>query len=99
MSVEGVKGEILTAVTDAKQVNEMLPFIPYFKVLFKFCQLGMTLKTKQNLTRKDDAATKETADLIAKKKTQEEILGNLDFSEDIQAEVERMRTQEIDCIA
>jgi len=95
MTADGVKGSILAAISDAKNVNELAPFIPYFKVLFKFCQLGMTLKTKQNLLRKEEAAAKETDDLTAKKATQSEILGNLDFSEDIKAEVERMYNQEI----
>ncbi len=90
MTSEGVKGSILAAVTDATKVNEMAAFIPYFKVLFKFCQLGMTLKTKQNLLRKEEAAAKETEDLTAKKATMSEILANLDFSEDIKAEVTRM---------
>ncbi len=99
MTADGIKGSILNEISDAKRVNEVTPFIPYFKVLFKFCQLGMTLKTKQNLLRKEEAAAKETDDLIAKKKTQSEILANLDFSEDIKAEVDRMRNQEIACIA
>ena len=98
MTAEGVKGSILKEITNAAKVNEIAPFIPYFKVLFKFCQLGMTMKTKQNLLRKEEAAAKETADLVAKKATQSEILGNLDFSEDTKAEVERMRNQEIACI-
>lgn len=95
MTSEGVKGKILQAISSSSTVQEMHHFFPYFKVLYKFCQLGMTLKSKQNLLRKEEAAKKETDDLLAKKATQQEILDNLDFSNDIQKEVDRMREQEI----
>jgi len=70
MSVEGVKGKLLGQVSNAGSAAEMLPFFIYFKVLYKFCQMGMALKTKQSLTRKQEAAQKEMDDIEAKMKTQ-----------------------------
>lgn len=55
----------------------------------------MTLKKKQSITRKENALTKETDDLKAKKENDKEILDNLNFANDIQKEVDRMREQEI----
>jgi len=37
MDVEGNKGRLLLAVSNSQTVNEMMPFFPYFKVLYKFC--------------------------------------------------------------
>jgi hypothetical protein len=58
----------------------------------------MTLKKKQSITRKENALTKETDDLKAKKENDKEILDNLNFANDIQKEVDRMREQEISAI-
>ena len=58
----------------------------------------MTLKKKQSITRKENALTKETDDLLAKKENDKEILDNLNFANDIQKEVDRMREQEISAI-
>ena len=58
----------------------------------------MTLKKKQSITRKENAVTKETDDLLAKKENDKEILDNLNFANDIQKEVHRMREQEISAI-
>jgi len=52
MDVEGVKGKLLAQVSDPENAESMIPFFPYFKLLFKLCQLGMTLKTKESLVRK-----------------------------------------------
>lgn len=98
MSVEGVKGKLLGQISNAASTAENMPFFIYFKVLYKFCQMGMTLKTKQSLTRKQEAAKKEMDDIEGKMKTQQDIIDNLNFGEDIQAEANRMRAEEIQAI-
>ena len=40
----------------------MIPFFVLFKIVFKFAQIGMTMKTKQNLERKQETMKKEMKD-------------------------------------
>lgn len=98
MDLEGVKGSILQAVTNAGNLQDMAPFFPYFKILYKLCQIGMTLKSKQSLVRKQQAAKKEMEDLKVQQETAQALVDNLSFHERITAEVARIRTGELAAI-
>lgn len=98
MDLEGNKGSILAAVTDAGRGNDMAPFFPYFKILYKFCQIGMTLKSKQSLVRKQTAAKKEKDDLQVQLDTAQALFDNLNFHERISAEVARVKSVELSTI-
>ena len=63
MSIDGNKGALLTLVPNGDTANDMLPFFPYFKVLYKLCQMGMTMKKMQSLERKAENSRKEMDDL------------------------------------
>ena len=63
MSVDGVRGSLLELVANPDTSSDMVPFFPYFKVLYKLCQMGMTMKKKQSLERKAENSKKEMEDL------------------------------------
>ena len=63
--------------------EHMVPFIVLFKIVFKMAQIGMTLKTKQNLVRKQDTMKKEMDDAAVQIDTQLSYIENLSFSERI----------------
>ena len=46
MDSDQKKGALLEAVTEAGFAADMIPFFPLFKIVFKFAQIGMTMKTK-----------------------------------------------------
>lgn len=37
MDSDGVKGAILAKISNAAEARDLVPFFPYFKVLFKLC--------------------------------------------------------------
>ena len=89
MKMDGEKGNLLKRVTNADNVNDMIIYFPYFKLLYKMCQLGMTLKKKQSLERKAENAKSETEQLQIKLTTAETISQNFDFHLRLSSEVER----------
>lgn len=95
MTSEDNKGELLRTVTNSASSANMHIFFPYFKVLFKLCQLGMMLKSKESLVRKQEAAAKEMKSLEVQIETQKTLIENLSFHERIAAEVEREKQGEI----
>ena len=95
MDMEGRKGKILESVTNSAIASEMFHFYNYFKLLYKFCQLGMTLKSKQSLVRKQENAQKEMDDIQVKIDTQQAINDNLDFANSIDRECMRAECDEV----
>lgn len=89
------QGEILRAVSDANNATHMLPFFPYFKLLFKLCQLGMTLKKRQSLEMKQVSADVYIKDKKVSATTAESQVGNLSFHEKISEQVNRTMQQDI----
>ena len=63
MDMEGAKGKLLNAVSDPASANFMYHIFPYFKLVFKYAQIGMTLKSMQSLSRKQEKAQKELDDV------------------------------------
>ena len=51
MDVEGNKGKLLASVSDPSTAAAVVPFFPYFKILYKFAQLGMTITKQTSLER------------------------------------------------
>ncbi len=95
MSLDGVKGRLLILVSDSTTSEAMLPFFPYFKVLYKLCQMGMTLKKKQSLERKAENSKKEMDELNIEQVTAQAIVDNLAFHERMTAEAGRTRQEEL----
>jgi len=79
-------GTILSALMNPGNAAENVQFIPYFKVLFKLVQMGLTKKNKVNLERKQVTADKTLADLQVQIETQDAIIENLTFHETVSAE-------------
>lgn len=75
--------------------THMLPFFPYFKLLFKLCQVGMTLKNKQNLERKQIEADQYIKDKEVRIETSKQLLVNLDFHQRIADQVARTQREDI----
>ena len=73
----------------------MIPFFPLFKLVFKFAQIGMTMKTKQNLERKQETTKKELKDADVQLKTQEAYILNLSFGNRIKKEADRIRNEDV----
>ena len=49
MNLDGVKGKLLKAISENNEAATLYPIYPYFKIVFKFAEIGMTLKSKQSL--------------------------------------------------
>lgn len=94
-SLDGVQGVLLAAVSQPSTASEMVKFFPYFKILFKICQIGLTMKNKTHIERKLEQAVKSMKDLEVKVATQQAIFENLDFHRRISAEADRTRNYEI----
>lgn len=73
----------------------MYPIYPYFKLVFKFAQIGMTLKSKQSLQRKQERAMKEMDDITIQIQSDQSLIENLDFGNNYSAEAARARNSEI----
>ena len=95
MDAEGQKGKILKGISDAAESKNLIPFFPYFKVLFKLCQIGMTMKSKQSKQRREEEASKTMANLQVNVETQEALIENLAFRDLIEDEVKRSQDQEL----
>lgn len=95
MDAEKKKGKILAGISNPEQAKDLVPFIPYFKVLFKLCQVGMTQKSRQSKQRREEEATKTLKDLEVNCETQEALIENLNFRKLIDGEVERAQQTEL----
>lgn len=94
-TMDGVQGTLLAAVSQPSTASEMVKFFPYFKILFKLCQIGLTMKNKVNLERKLVQHQNSLKDLEAKVATEQRIIENLDFHRRISAEADRTRNYEV----
>lgn len=75
--------------------QSMIPFFVLFKIVFKFAQIGMTMKTKQNLERKQETMKKEMKDADVQLQTQQSYIMNLGFAQRIKAEADRIRNEDV----
>ena len=95
MTQDGVKGSLLKSVSDSTAADAMLPFFPYFKVLYKLCQMGMTLKKKQSLQRKAETSKRELEELEISQVSAQRLVDNLGFHERMTAQANRIRSSEL----
>lgn len=95
MNLEQQKGKLLEAVTNPATASDMAPFFVFFKLVFKMAQTGMTLKTKQNLVRKQETMKKEMDDATVQIETQRAYIENLSFHQRISAEADRIRSEDV----
>ena len=72
----------------------MAPFYPYFKLLYKFCQMGMTKKTKESFERKVEKANEDLENYRVQLETFEAYIRNLSFADRIADEVARAQEQD-----
>lgn len=94
-----MEGDIVSAMMNANYVNELSPFYPYFKVLFKLVQSGLTLKKKMNLQRQQVNYDKQIEEIKVKIETQKALIKNLDFHKRMTQEAERIQAGEYEAIA
>ena len=92
------QGTILAAMLDAVQGALLIPFMPYFKLLFKLCQIGLMMKKKQSLERKQIDADEYIADKTVKIASASALIDNLSFHERITAQILRTNEQDISAI-
>jgi|Transcript_40596 hypothetical protein len=90
-----VKGSLLKAVTEATTSSDMAPFFPYFKILYKLAQLGMTICKKTSLERQVAEKTKAMDDSQIEMEKQQAIVDNLSFYQRVQDEVNRASEEEL----
>jgi hypothetical protein len=60
---EAQQGKILADLMNSGSATYNVQFIPFFKVLFKLIQIGLTKKNKMTLDRKQLTADKNSQDL------------------------------------
>jgi len=95
MDMEQQKGKLLRDISNPANAGTLFHFFPYFKIVFKFAQIGMTLKTKQNLERKQESLQREMDDAQVQINTQDSLIENLSFHERIGAECNRIKMEEL----
>lgn len=91
---EGVQGSLLKGLMQSHTSTEMVPFFPYFKILFKFVQIAFSKKNLASLERKLITADKSISDLQVKISSEHAIIENLSFHKVISTEA--ARTSDID---
>ena len=92
------QGEILQKISNSANANANLPFFPYFKLLFKMCQIGMTMKKKQALEMKQVTADQFIKDKEVAIISSRGLVSNLDFHQRITAQVQRTTEEDIAAI-
>lgn len=85
----------MDAVTSPASSATMVPFFVFFKIVYKFAQMGMTGRTKANLQRKQEAIKKEMDDAQVQIDTFKAYMTNLSFYERIQGEANRIRSEDV----
>lgn len=95
MDTDQKKGALLDAVTQPASSATMAPFFVFFKIVYKFAQMGMTGRTKANLQRKQEAIKKEMDDAQVQIDTFKAYMTNLSFYERIQGEANRIRSEDV----
>ena len=81
MDTDGKKGAILERLTNPASAASAFHFFPYFKLLFKLAQIGMTKKTKESLERKQEAMQKEMDAADVHIGTQDALIKNLGMAQ------------------
>ena len=97
-SIDGVKGDILTQISNEASAADNVPFMPYFKILYKLAQLGMTITKRTSLERKVESSTKAMNDAQVEVDKQSAIVQNLAFYERVEREFSRANEQEIETL-
>ena len=95
-NTDGQKGSLLNSVSNPSTATEMVPFFPYFKILFKLAQLGMTITKQTSLERQVEKHTKALEDVTVDMEKQQAIVKNLEFYSVVEAEVQKAHNNEIE---
>ena len=95
---ENQKGALLQQVSNPSTATDMVHFFPYFKIYFKFAQLGMTITKRESLQRQADKTKKAMEDAQVDMEKQKAIVANLEFYATVEAEVNRANEQEIETL-
>ena len=97
-NTDGQKGSLLNAVSNPSTAVDMVNFFPYFKILFKLAQLGMTITKRTSLERQVDKHSKALEDATVDMEKQKAVVANLEFYKQVEAEVNRANEQEIETL-
>ena len=89
MDVDGNKGAILAAISDPNNAQDMVHVFPFFKILYKLAQLGMTITKRISLQRQVAEKSKAMEDSQVEMEKQKAIVKNLEFHQRVNTEVQR----------
>lgn len=92
---DNVKGDILARITQDTNTLDNVPFFPFFKVLYKLCQIGMTLRTKRSFERKQHTIENEMADIQVEVDKHQAVYDSYNMHQRYTAEIERSQNDEI----
>lgn len=88
-------GSIQKEMIDPLKAGENLPFFVHYKLLFKLCQMAISLRKMKGIEKSLAGTNEKNKALQVQVDTYETISKNLAFGEQLKAEAERMRKEEI----
>lgn len=80
---------------DPLNATENLPFYVHYKLLFKLCQMAISIRKMKGIEKSLAGTNEKNKTLQVQVDTFETISKNLAFGEQLKAEAERMRKEEI----
>lgn len=88
-------GDTQKFMVQVERAKVNVHFYVHYKLLFKICQMGFTIRKKIGLEKKILGSTKRINEWQTEQETYEMIAENLEFGKKMAAEATRMREQEI----
>ena len=98
MNSDGGRGKILESLMSTSAVQENVVYFPFFKVLFKLTQIGLTVRNRNALQRGIEGTEKTIAEAKISMEQTFDLMENLNFQESMMAEMERSRNEDMQVI-
>lgn len=98
MNSDGARGKILESLMSNSGVQENVVYFPFFKVLFKLTQIGLTMRNRNALQRGIEGTEKTIAEAKISMEQTFDLMENLNFQETMMAEMERSRNEDMQVI-
>lgn len=98
MDNDGRRGKILESLMSSSGVQDNVVYFPFFKVLFKLNQIGLTVRNRNALQRGIEGTEKTIAEAKISMDSTFELMENLNFQESMMAEMERSRNEDMQVI-
>lgn len=93
--VEGQHGPLLRSLLEATAAADNLAFFPFYKVLFKLNQIGLTRRNWNSLKHNIEGKEKTITETKIVMSSLEDLMQNLEFHTKISEEIQRSKSNDI----